>query len=299
MPLNHPCLLLCPATQTLSNLGDVLVSQGEALLESGQSAAGQAAFQSAVEAYQSSCSLSDSSAGDDLPGLLHNWGVGLHTISKHAQDIGLQQSLLQQAAEKLRASIQFSRADPAPHNALGDVLMDAAELAVIACNSSNSTSAAGGSSSVFGGSIPLAAEVTDQAAGLMKQAVDDGYMAALTINRTNADALVGLAEASTAMAKLANRQGDPVAASQHIHTALGHYTSALARPHLLGDATERADVRYNAACTAVLAGRVDLAEQLLKMVTAAGKLQAQELAADDDLAALRGVTWFQDMIQRP
>jgi len=23
-------------------------------------------------------------AGDDLPGLLHNWGSGLHTISKHA-----------------------------------------------------------------------------------------------------------------------------------------------------------------------------------------------------------------------
>eukprot|EP00878_Enallax_costatus_P039345 GHUV01044968.1.p1 GENE.GHUV01044968.1~~GHUV01044968.1.p1 ORF type:complete len:164 (-),score=71.67 GHUV01044968.1:356-847(-) len=115
-----------------------------------------------------------------------------HIVSCALQDIGLQQSLLQQAAEKLRASIQFSRADPAPHNALGDVLMDAAELAVIACNSSNSTSAAGGSSSVFGGSIPLAAEVTDQAAGLMKQAVDDGYMAALTINRTNADALVSI-----------------------------------------------------------------------------------------------------------
>ena len=75
--------------------------------------------------------------------------------------------------------------------------------------------------------------------------------------------------------------------------------SALARPHLLGDATERADVRYNAACTAALAGRVDLAEQLLKMVAAAGALQAQELAADDDLAALRGLTWFHDIIQRP
>lgn len=71
--------------QTLSNLGDALVSQGEALLESGQSSAGQAAFSSALESYQASCSLSDSSAGDDLPGLLHNWGVGLHTISKHAQ----------------------------------------------------------------------------------------------------------------------------------------------------------------------------------------------------------------------
>lgn len=41
--------------------------------------------QAAVQSYESSCSMTDSSAGDDLPGLLHNWGVGLHTISKHAQ----------------------------------------------------------------------------------------------------------------------------------------------------------------------------------------------------------------------
>jgi hypothetical protein len=71
--------------QTLSNLGDALVAQGEAALQAGQPNAGQAVFASALEAYQASCALSDSSAGDDLPGLLHNWGVGLHTISKQAQ----------------------------------------------------------------------------------------------------------------------------------------------------------------------------------------------------------------------
>jgi hypothetical protein len=82
-PTLHPVLL-----QTLSNLGDALVSQGEAALQLNQPDAGQAAFASALECYQASCSLSDSSAGDDLPGLLHNWGVGLHTISKQAQ-VGL------------------------------------------------------------------------------------------------------------------------------------------------------------------------------------------------------------------
>lgn len=61
------------------------MAQGEAALQLGEADAGQAAFGSALEAYQASCSLSDSSAGDDLPGLLHNWGVGLHTISKQAQ----------------------------------------------------------------------------------------------------------------------------------------------------------------------------------------------------------------------
>jgi hypothetical protein len=71
--------------QTLSNLGDALVAQGEAALQAAQPDAGQAAFAAALECYQASCALSDSSAGDDLPGLLHNWGVGLHAISKQAQ----------------------------------------------------------------------------------------------------------------------------------------------------------------------------------------------------------------------
>jgi hypothetical protein len=182
-------------------------------------------------------------AGDDLPGLLHNWGSGLHTISKHAtvsahmqpclkpqhtpavqqsmpvvwcaacchqqaanvlrmlchvvprQDPQLKQSLLEQAASQLRSSIQFSRADPAPHNALGDVLMDAAELLTSSGSSDGSSgggcgssSEAGGQAGGAGGRLPDA--VAAQAAAAIKSAVDEGYMAALTISRTNADALV-------------------------------------------------------------------------------------------------------------
>jgi hypothetical protein len=96
------------------------------------------------------------------------------------QDCPLKQSLLQQAADKLRSSIQFSRADPAPHNALGDVLMDAAELIINLASSSSSS----------GDAMALPAAAAEQAAVLLKQAVDEGYMAALTISRTNADALV-------------------------------------------------------------------------------------------------------------
>lgn len=115
------------------------------------------------------------------------------------QDCQLKESLLQQAAEKLRSSIQFSRADPAPHNALGDVLMDAAELAVNLAGGPDAAAAAvsGGAGPApgaagFGGAAPLPSAAAEQAAALIKQAVDDGYMAALTINRTNADALVSI-----------------------------------------------------------------------------------------------------------
>lgn len=74
--------------------------------------------------------------------------------------------------------------------------------------------------------------------------------------------------------------------------------SALQRPHLLGGASERVDVRYNAACTAALAGRSDMAQQLLTALAAEGSLNAQEAAADGDLVALRGQQWFSDLLSR-
>jgi hypothetical protein len=35
----------------------------------------------ALAAYEKSCAMSDSADGDDLPGLLANWGVGLTTAA--------------------------------------------------------------------------------------------------------------------------------------------------------------------------------------------------------------------------
>jgi hypothetical protein len=45
-------------------------------------AAGSAA--SAAAAAAAAAAVVNHASGDDLPGLLHNWGAGLHTISKHA-----------------------------------------------------------------------------------------------------------------------------------------------------------------------------------------------------------------------
>lgn len=74
--------------------------------------------------------------------------------------------------------------------------------------------------------------------------------------------------------------------------------AALQRPHLLGDASERADVRYNAACAAALAGQPAVAQQLLQGLAAARVLDAAELAADEDLAGLRGEAWFTQLLQQ-
>ena len=56
-------------------------------------------------------------------GLLHNWGVGLHSLGTHTADAAQAAAALEQAAARLRDSSGFSRGDPAPLNALGDVRM--------------------------------------------------------------------------------------------------------------------------------------------------------------------------------
>lgn len=89
-------------------------------------------------------------------------------------------------------------------------------------------------------------------------------------------------------------------------TALLHHSSistlpadsALQRPHLLGDASERADVRYNAACAAALAGQPSVAQQLLQELAARKALVAAEMAADEDLSGLRGEAWFVQLLQQ-
>ena len=70
-----------------------MVRQAELLAEinrgqSDGSAVGQA-YGQAMEAYDRACSMTSSEQGDDLPGLLHNWGVGLRSMADHQQVVSL------------------------------------------------------------------------------------------------------------------------------------------------------------------------------------------------------------------
>ena len=72
--------------QTWSNLADTLVSQAELLEQQGEADARAASlYRDAMAAYGKACMLSSSEEGDDLPGLLNNWGVGLHSQGTHAK----------------------------------------------------------------------------------------------------------------------------------------------------------------------------------------------------------------------
>jgi HEAT repeat protein len=83
----------------------------------------------------------------------------------------------------------------------------------------------------------------------------------------------------------------------HVVQLAGCAGSALQRPHLLGGASDRADVRYNAACAAALAGQHSIAQQLLMQLAAAGSLSAADAAADEDLASIKGQQWFQELVR--
>lgn len=71
--------------QTWSNLGDALMTHAERLYDSGEVQPSEAAYGEARAAYETACSLSSSDQGDDLPSLLHNWGVNLHSLGTHCQ----------------------------------------------------------------------------------------------------------------------------------------------------------------------------------------------------------------------
>jgi hypothetical protein len=55
-------------------------------------------------------------------------------------------------------------------------------------------------------------------------------------------------------------------------------------------------VRYNCACVCALLGAEQQAQELLQQVAAAGMLSAADVAADEDLAALRGRPWLQQLL---
>lgn len=68
-----------------SNLADALVQHAALCCEAGRAQQGGELFAQARAAYQRACELSDAAQGDDVPGLLVNWGRGLLAMAQNAQ----------------------------------------------------------------------------------------------------------------------------------------------------------------------------------------------------------------------
>ncbi|KAK9821850.1 hypothetical protein WJX74_004939 [Apatococcus lobatus] len=243
-----------------SNLGDALVSIGEQLCEAGQVEEGQGCYKEALQAYEHSCSLSDSQQGDDLPGLLHNWGVGLHSFASHTQDAAQALSLWSQATMRLQSAASLDVGDVSPLNAMGDVHCGRAER--------------------------LLATQPSEAARAFQLALTDGYRRALRVHGQDVNALLGIGEVYLQLGRLAASGADVASAQASFATAISGYEKALEIPQKIGKLQDRCDARYNAACALALGGRPVDAKQLLQQLLAAGLINAVDLKADADLQGL-------------
>ena len=253
---------------TYSNLGDILVQHGELLCKAGSIMEGFAKFTKSRESYAKACELSSTDQGDDLPGLLLNWGAGVLTAAESADSVEEALPLLDEAITRLRESINFDRGDPMPHNALGEALVAKAEWL-----SKPDTPA-----------YDLAA-----AYSTVKQALDEGYNGALHINANQTDAIVGVAEEQTQQAKIAQAAGNIELARMSWAAATAAYLRALTTPEALGNLSERCNIRYNFSCCLVKCGRLQEAVQLLSQLIAASLVSVQDIGQDPDLQPIRGM----------
>lgn len=100
--------------QTWSNLADALIQLAQAHAARGQMGDARAAVVTARAAYVSATSLSESDAGDDLPGLLCNWGTGLTAAGgmlREAGDGAAAVEALRDAVRRLDCSVELQASD--------------------------------------------------------------------------------------------------------------------------------------------------------------------------------------------
>jgi SWI/SNF-related matrix-associated actin-dependent regulator 1 of chromatin subfamily A len=244
------------------NLGDTLAQRGALHAEAGRSDEARALFARAHAAHGRACELSSSEAGDDLPGLLANWGTALAAAAAAAPDVPSALALLDEAAARLARAAEFERGDPAPLASLGDTLVARAER------------------------LREAGAPPADVAAALEQALSH-YTLALHLRRADGDALLGAAEARAAAARLLDsRGGDGEAAQAAWAAACDAYARALAAPEALGGFAARSAARYNHVCCLARAGRRSEAAALLSALVAAGGASAAEAAADADLNGL-------------
>lgn len=316
---------------TRLNLADALVQAGELAAEGppapssapspGPSLDGARGFYlRAFKAFEEAVARASSEEGDDLPALLLNWGVALHSAftklhgekntssspPSSASDASLLSSpqvLLKEAEARLRESASFGRGDPSPLCALGDVLCDRAAAAAAGAPAAN-----------------LSADDGDAPRTLYERAISEGYGAALAIDRRCAAASAGKGDALLALSRLAaaaSAAGDASASAASAAAGLAEeaaraYSNALSEAPRLGGLDERGSVIYNAACASARAadpfgggGRggagaggetaVEGARRRVRLLVAGGGVSARDVLKDEDLACLRGEAWLLDV----
>lgn len=245
---------------TWNNLADAQVQRAESLCSLTKTEEATALFLEAMNAYGRSCQLSSSELGDDLPSLLLSWGSGLLTAAEHCQQHAA--AFLKEAQQRLNESISFNRGDPAPYNALGDVLIAESERLLKTGDIQGALQAAG-------------------------NAIAAGYEGALRIDAQNVDAIIGSAEAETSQAKAFIAANDTEQAVSCYARAAERYGRVI--QDLKGWREERSNARYNCACVLVGCGKKEEAVGILRELVKLGTVDVKSIREDDELAPIHGL----------
>ncbi|GMH34084.1 hypothetical protein BSKO_01918 [Bryopsis sp. KO-2023] len=254
-------------TEVWQNLSDVLVQLGESLCETDRQSEGEECFREAFESYTQSCGLCDSRKGDDLPGLLENWGLGLVTASRCIEDVYQREEYANDAIKRLKDAATFHRGRPDPFCGLGDAYTARSLL-----------------------------EPLERSLETLSLAVEEGYGEALKLDRSCAEAVLGNAEVHMMMGKRLRELGDEEGAVYRFTKCADVYGHALCSPQALGGFKERSTVQYNYGCACILAGRLRIAEAVFRRLIHKHGCTGKDLMSDSDFESVKHEPWFQQLL---
>ncbi|XP_057856123.2 uncharacterized protein LOC131065578 isoform X1 [Cryptomeria japonica] len=274
--------------ELLTNFGDCCIKRAElayvllnsTTMEVNQSWTSATQFyEQAFRAYAHACSRADVKVGDDLAGLLQNWGAGLLSFAEHTVDIAVAAKAFKDAEEKMKNAANFSRLDISIYIALGEL------FSVQADRFSQDT------------------DYQPQVLNLLEKASNEGYGIALEIDATNLDALIGLGEVCSASRKHFLQLGDTQKAEEHSVKSLHWYLRAL---NLLEASVnkyelnfeEQYDLMYNMACAAEICGKEGAASQTFKHLLQVEAISPAEIAENPELQSLRDRDWFVSLMKQ-
>lgn len=132
-----------------------------------------------------------------------------------------------------------------------------------------------------------------EAAISVQKALSEGYEAALKIQATYPDALIGIADAKSEAARCCEAAGNTEESMLMWQEAANAFEVALSRvSSKLGGFTERNDAKYNYACALAKSHRVNESIAILQSLGNIGGLDLKNAAQDADLAILHDHDFF-------
>ena len=117
--------------EILMNLGDAWLKLAEIFCDTGRAELGERAYREGLDVYLHGSGWADARRGDDLSGLVYNWGCCLLSFGQRAADAATAGAALDEAVAKFSAALDLGAAgQTGPLLGLGEALMAQAERCV-------------------------------------------------------------------------------------------------------------------------------------------------------------------------